>query len=423
MATLLGKKNVGDLVKIYEDGVAKWYRIVHKGKPSEIYDDSCDGVWLMRDRCFDTARRMNSSNNNDYANSEINEWLNDYCLSYYTPAIRESIKTVKIPYRPGNGTSNEVSSGADGMSCKVFLLSAYEVGLTSYSIADGTKLDYFESGTGETAVSKREGLNSTGVTVQVWLRSPSTYAGRFAFISESGNCGTVVYASNSTDCYVRPAFILSPNLMVDDNEFVLGNSVPEITSDTPNGTDLGEISDGFDLTYSVSDENSDPMTVSEYVDDTLTRSIDSPEGGEYTFGAVSGENWKTVLNGSHTLKIVVNDTKGDSTPYTVTFNKQVRTSTVSLAEPLPADDIIKAAAIAVTGHFPEDSSLTVLVTNNALDDSPVWEDMTASVMNSSNHVFTNTEASNGFAFNFKITATRGVSDEQGYISSIGGAFE
>lgn len=404
----LGDKAVGSIVKLNISGVATDFIVVHQGLPSSKYDDSCNGTWLLMKDIYGT--KAWDSTNNDYKNSDIHDYLNGTFLDLFDSNIKEAINQVQIPCRSAL------------LSTKIFLLSGYEVGWTQSTSADfpieGACLSYF-SGTAEED-SKRIAYLDGSATIW-WLRSYRVgYSKNVIFVNTAGGYGnlscTVVYG-------IRPALILPSSLLVGEDGTVSTNTLPEITSDTPSGTDLGEISDAPAFSYSVSDEDGDAMTVSEYVNDTLTRSIDSPEGGEYTFGAVSGENWETILNGSHTLKIVANDGKANSNAYTVTFNKQKRTATVSLAEPLPADDVIKAAAIAVTGHFPEDSTLSVLVTNNALDDSPVWEDMTASVMNNSNHVFTNQTAENGFAFNFKVTAARGVSDEQGYISSIGGAFE
>lgn len=63
-----------------------------------------------------------------------------------------------------------------------------------------------------------------------------------------------------------------------------------------------------------------------------------------------------------------------------------------------------------------------MVTNNALDDAPVWEDCTAAVAAGANHIFANKTASKGFAFNFKVEAERGESGEGGYITSVQGGF-
>lgn len=48
MATTLGSKAVGSVVKIKENGTRVNYLVVHQGKPSSIYDESCNGTWLLR---------------------------------------------------------------------------------------------------------------------------------------------------------------------------------------------------------------------------------------------------------------------------------------------------------------------------------------------------------------------------------------
>jgi len=207
------------------------------------------------------------------------------------------------------------------------------------------------------------------------------------------------------------------------NITVINNAYPVIASDTTSGTDLGTKNDGFDLSYTVTDADNDTVTVKEYLDNVLQRSYTATLGRSNTFQAVTAANYQKILNGSHTLKVVANDGKADSAAYTVTFAKSVTTATMTLAAPLPADDRIAVMAMAITGSIPDDADLEVLVTNNANDDAPAWEDATADVRANVNHVFSNAAAANGFAFNFKITVSRGPSGQGGYISSIGGAFE
>lgn len=110
-------------------------------------------------------------------------------------------------------------------------------------------------------------------------------------------------------------------------------------------------------------------------------------------------------------------------PYTVTFAKAVYEASVTLAEPLDADDAITVMVLNLLGSIPDDANLEVLVTNNANDTNPTWEDATADVKNGNNHAFANQTATNGFAFNFRVTASRGNSNTGGYISNIGGAFQ
>lgn len=117
---------------------------------------------------------------------------------------------MKIPYRKDGGEGGTDESGANGLPCKVFLLGGYELGFTtsdsSYFPADGTKLDYFESGTGTSANNKRI-ANLNGSADKWWTRSPriiSTTGDGFYILSDGGyNYG---YVANSLG--IRPALVL-----------------------------------------------------------------------------------------------------------------------------------------------------------------------------------------------------------------------
>lgn len=61
-------------------------------------------------------------------------------------------------------------------------------------------------------------------------------------------------------------------------------------------------------------------------------------------------------------------------------------ATITLASALPADDIIQVMVMTLTSSIPADANLKVLVTNNANDSSPVWEDATADIKSGVNHV-------------------------------------
>ena len=229
---------------------------------------------------------------------------------------------------------------------------------------------------------------------------------------------TVAYRVRSYDSYnATSTYVTSETRTVDNN------AIPVITSSTTSGTDLGTKEDGFDLTYTVTDADNDTVTVKEYLDDVLKRTYTATLGQSNTVQCVTAANWQKVLNGAHTIKVVANDTKADSTPYTVTFTKAVYEASITLAEPMEADDTITVMVLNVLGSIPADADLEVLVTNNANDTEPVWEDATQDVKNGNNHVFTNQTATNGFAFNFKVNVGRGTSNTGGYITSIGGAFQ
>ena len=204
---------------------------------------------------------------------------------------------------------------------------------------------------------------------------------------------------------------------------VLKNTPPTISGTPASGSNLGTKTAGFNVTYTVNDAEGDTVTVKEYLDDVLQRSYAATRGETNTIQCVTAANFQTVLNGAHTLKVVANDGKVDSDAYTVTFTKKVTKATITLTTPLTANAAIQVMVMAITGYLPADAKLTVLVTNNAKDSSPVWEDATADVKRGSNYIFTNKTAANGNAYNFKITVERGDSDVGGNISGIGGAFE
>lgn len=229
---------------------------------------------------------------------------------------------------------------------------------------------------------------------------------------------TVAYRVRSYDSYnATSSYVTSETRTVDNN------AIPVITSSTTSGTDLGTKEDGFDLTYTVADADEDTVTVKEYLDDVLQRTYTATLGQSNTVQCVTAANWQKVLNGQHTIKVVANDGKTDSDPYTVTFTKAVYEASITLAEPMEADDTITVMVLNILGSIPSDANLQVLVTNNAKDTEPVWEDATQDIKNGSNHIFTNETAANGFAFNFKVTVSRGAGGTGGYISNIGGAFQ
>ena len=247
---------------------------------------------------------------------------------------------------------------------------------------------------------------------------PMPHWGRAAASPDTITAGwnTVAYRVRSYDSYnATSTYVTSETRTVDNN------AIPVITSSTTSGTDLGTKEDGFDLTYTVTDADSDTVTVKEYLDNVLKRTYTATLGQSNTVQCVTAANWQKVLNGAHTIKVVANDTKADSAPYTVTFTKAVYEASITLAEPMDADDAITVMVLNVLGSIPADADLEVLVTNNANDTEPVWEDATQDVKNGNNHVFTNQTAANGFAFNFKVNVGRGTSNTGGYITSIGGA--
>lgn len=175
----LSTKAVGSIVKIKVNGAAKDFIIVHQGLPSSAYDASCNGVWVVMKDIYTTMKWDGS--NNDYLNSDMTAYLNGTFISLIDADIRNAIKQVKIPYT--NYSNNNVMSGSNGLSCKVFLLSGTEVGFSgvSYMNTEGAKLSYFGS------ASKRVAYNGSSAA-EWWLRSPRTdSSGRVWYVRSDGS--------------------------------------------------------------------------------------------------------------------------------------------------------------------------------------------------------------------------------------------
>lgn len=613
----LGSKAVGSTIKLKVNGSARNFIVVHQGKPSSVYDDSCNGTWLLMKDIYEN-RAWHSSNTNDYANSTIHSYLNSTFLNLFESNIKNAIKQVKIPYRKGHGTSTTVTSGSNGLSAKIFLLSTTETSF-SYSYmprGEGAELAYFKGCADNGSDSKRVAYLN-GSATGWWLRSPgcNITSNRALVVGSAGTSGDTNCSSSRG---IRPALILPSSLLVSDDGAVSTNTAPSTpgsisvpssimggtnisiswakssdaesnlagykverstnggsswsqiyqgtatsttnnvafgtasvmyrvkayddeglesswrtssqvtvvnnnapsappsiavpndvkggstlviswtaasdsdgnltgyilerstnggstytqvykgnaltytdtitkgwatvmyrvkaydsynaqsgyttsskrtvdnntapTITTSSAASLGTKSSGFTVSYSVDDEDAvDTLTVTEKLDGTTKRTYTATRKTTNSF-AVTGEYFQKITNGSHTMTVTVTDGKATVTKK-FTFTKAVTAANITLAQPMEADAQITLCAITVGGLIPADAVFKVEVTNNGKDSSPVWEDATTEARNGRNHLFTNQTATNGFAFNFRVTAERGASGESGYIASIQGGFQ
>ena len=613
----LSSKAIGSTIKLKVNGSAKDFIVVHQGKPSSVYDDSCNGTWLLMKDIYEN-RQWHSSNTNDYANSTIHSYLNSTFLNLFESNIKNAIKQVKLPYRKGSGTSTTVTSGSNGLSAKIFLLSATETSFSFSSMpsGEGAELAYFKGCADNSSDSKRVAYLNGSASVW-WLRSPNCRYFRNALYVysdggwDSNGCS---YSYGS-----RPALILPSTLLVSDDGTVSTNTAPStpgsisvpssimggtnisiswakssdaesnlagykverstnggsswsriyqgtatsttdsiafgttsvmyrvkaydtdglesgwrtssqvtvVNNNAPsappsiavpkdvkggstlviswtaasdsdgnlsgyilerstdggsaytqvykgnaltytdtitNGwstvmyrvkaydteglesgyttsairtvrynvapainassTSLGEKNAPFSFAYTVTDADGDTLTVTEKLDGKTTATrTDLASGTALTFEQAStADGFLRILNGSHTIKITANDGK-ESTSLNATFTKSVTSASVTLTTPLAVDGDITVAILQVSGSIPNDAAFKAEATNNALDDSPVWQDVTAEVRKGMNIVFENQTASAGAAFNFRISVERGASGEGGYIDSVSGAFQ
>ena len=426
----LSTKAVGDIVKLNVNGAAREFIVVHQGKPdgtSSIYDDSCNGTWLLMKDCYE-KRAWHSTNVNKLENSTIHSYLNSTFLALFDSKIQDAIKQVKIPYRKGGGGyGSSKQSGVNGLSCKVFLLSFNEVGFSGSDADDSKKLDYFESGIGTSANNKRIAFYN-GTATFWFLRTPDTGGNsdqQTEYVKEVYTAGNSVSGGVGRTDGIRPALVLPSTLLVTDTGMVSTNTAPTISSTSgASGVNLGTKSAAFSFQYTPSDADGDKLTVTEKLDGvTMKTRTNVTSGTKLTFECAStAAAFQKILNGSHTITIEVSDGQETAT-FGATFTKAVYSASITLSAPLAVEGDITLAVTSVVGSIPDDATYKVEVTNNAKDSSPVWQDVTQEVKQGANIIFANKTAVNGAAFNFRITCKRGASNAGGYISAVSGAFE
>ena len=408
MATALKNKPIGSIIKIKINNVDTDFILTNLGAPNSSYKNA-NGAWLTQKDIYN-KQVFNSSDNQAYANSPIKTWLENTYLNYIESELQAYILTPTLPITAGASTS------ATKTTSKVFLLSITETGAITKN-NDGSKLSYFSDNSSRIAYYN-------GSAVAWWTRSPDSSDSAFvSAVDTSGGWNLDCDASLSFG--VRPTFIVDSSLQVDDNGYIIYNTPPVISSSLGvSGTDLGEKKDIFDVNYSVSDLNSDTLTVTEKIDNIVVNTRENiSSGSSLTFSKLNDiTSFQTILNGKHTLEIIAND-GNESTSFIFTFTKKVIEEDITLKEALAVEGDITIAVLKIDGSIPNDAVMTVLVTNNGKDSNPIWQDATTQVLNNKNIVFTNKENVNGAAFNFKVSIRRGASDEGGYITSINGAFQ
>ena len=216
VAGTYGALSVGATTQLNVNGVAKDFIVVHQGNPDgSLYDESCEGTWLLAKDITD-YRAWHSSAVNSYGAASLHAFLNGTFLSRFDADVQSAIVQAKIPYVNGTGDAGNVVSGASGLSAKLFLLSWDEVGYLHgsgiYAPLDGAKLDYFKSGTSSSANALRIAEESPAAFIHGWwLRSPATNNATAAnSVEETGAARTKPYKVTA-QVGVRPCLIMPSN--------------------------------------------------------------------------------------------------------------------------------------------------------------------------------------------------------------------
>lgn len=205
---------VGQKVSINEGGSPIPYLVVHQGNPDAgLYDASCEGTWFLRNeikarRTYGSSRFYHDSSMPDFLDPDIS----GSATSGLDEKIKNAMKTVKIPYHASTG---DIMSGANGFSCRAFILSANEYGFVSdFTVPkEGVVLDYFKN---DSSVGNRIAYYK-GELARHWTRSDRLNGSTVWTVMESGLLSSLsVSYSNG----VRPAFILPYDYQFEESEVI-----------------------------------------------------------------------------------------------------------------------------------------------------------------------------------------------------------
>ena len=194
-------------------GNTYWYKLVHKGVPGGgLYDSTANGAWLWR-----TNIAASTSISGGYIDGYEGWALDNWCVKYpggnITPSVANRLMTVHLPYvKQADYSSANVSSGANGLSRKCFLLSAVEMGVYTWQGIDGlmaqegAKLDYFDYTTA--ATDKRE------ADTEYWTRSKRSYNGNYMYTFHKDGSFSSTGRHREDSYGLRPCIVLPLNTLV-----------------------------------------------------------------------------------------------------------------------------------------------------------------------------------------------------------------
>ena len=361
-------------VKVNESGNPVEFIVTHRNSPSADYVGFDGGTVLLRKDIH--SFRQWDSYENDYENSLINNWLNNQYIDLISENIRQHIKQVKIPYRKGNRGSDPVLTGANGLSCQVFLPSLEEVG-DSAGDADelGAPFDLFESNNSGKRIAYYNGSPSDW-----WERSPNTSSGGIGYVGYvtedgettryTGNYDAIIDAAVTESKGIRPAFVLPNDMLVDNDGNVITNQPPSAPSSIAASNVIGD----QNATVTLGAATDEDGTIANYI---YERQVDG--GGWTQFASTSSlsvtdsinDSWTTV-----TYRAKAVDNMGAEGPYATS-----QAYTVVHNQPPTAPGSINAtnvvggqdATITITAATDPDGTVESYVYERSVDDSSHWD--------------------------------------------------
>ena len=203
--------------------------------------------------------------------------------------------------------------------------------------------------------------------------------------------------------------------------FIKTNSGPVIT--LTGEEDLGELTSKPTVEYSVSDNEGDEVTITEFLNGNIIKTFTAVLGQKYSI-TLTDDFWIACNGKENTITISAEDSNKTTTYEYVTFSRKV--DKIQFTTKYPIETSTAASKIMVTPQWDiTNATGKVEACNNGFDNSPTWEDITSMVTACRPYVFINsTKTANKWGIKIRITITK----NEGYTGEVaiygfGGAYE
>ena len=415
MATL-GQQAIGTVVKIKENGVPQEWIVMHHGDMPAFgtslaaSSGAAGGTWLLRKNivykgeiCEDTT---SVGDKITYENSPADTYLTNTFLPTISSEIRNQILTVsiQISYR-----MNRYLYTAK-ISRKAFLPDLHELSNTWGDAPYNGSATYIAT--------------YNGAASDYWCRNtPGTSGSNISwdYVSSVGETNSSMIIYRNTTAGYRPFIVVNSGIFVTSDGTVTVNTPPVISGSDGALGSFGDTPPSYQ--YTVTDAQGGAVSVQEKLDNVVKRTYSVSLGSQNNF-TISASDWRSVLNGNHTMAVTASDSQGASSTRSMTLIKNVTSLGFTLSSPMVADAMPDRCVINIQGNFPGGSTLKVEICNNGYDSSPAWEDITIQAQNGQKYFFTNkTKTASQWGVNLRVSLNRGSSSGPCYVSSIGGNFE
>jgi hypothetical protein len=200
------------------------------------------------------------------------------------------------------------------------------------------------------------------------------------------------------------------------------SNAPPVIDGTDSDMGLKDAPFSIDYTPSDPDPGDSTLTVNIEIDGIGRQQLTANNGTQYTF-SLTDDDWIILQNGAHAITITARDSQNAHYTRTYTFSKNETEILVELKNPIPRAAKPNNIVLTVPRVIPSGAIFEVFVTNNAIDDAPVWEDCTAAVLAGDFHSFANADKTAAYwGVNVRVHVERNGAVGDCHIAGVGGSF-